>query len=454
MAMLEELVRNAMAGDKKAVARLITMVENDEEKAREIVRLVHPHTGKAYVVGITGPPGAGKSTLLDKLIKLARDEGHRVGVIAVDPTSPFTGGALLGDRLRMQRHSTDPDVFIRSMATRGSLGGLAKATNDAIKVLDASGYDIIFVETVGVGQTEVDIVRTADTVVLVLVPGYGDEVQALKAGLMEIADIFAINKADREGTEMLHLEIQMAVEFERDRWRQLGWEPPIVETTAFTLRGVRPLWEAIGRHVEFMRSSGRLNERRKLRAFEEVKAIVADSVVSRVEERLRSPEAEELIGRVLSGKIDPYSAADIVMERFLMGGDGMFKKIDHIGIAVRNLDEAIKVWEGLGLKVDEIEEVPDQKVRTAIIHVGESRIELLEPTSEDSPIAKFIAKRGEGIHHMALGVDDIEATLEHLKEEGYRLIDEKPRIGAGGAKIAFVHPKAVTGVLLELCQRN
>ncbi|ASJ02288.1 GTPase [Thermococcus profundus] len=317
--MLEELVRNAIAGDKKAVARLITLVENDEEKAREIIKLVHPHTGKAYVVGITGPPGAGKSTLLDKLIKLAREEGHRVGVIAVDPTSPFTGGALLGDRLRMQRHSTDPGVFIRSMATRGSLGGLAKATNDAIKVLDASGYDVIFVETVGVGQTEVDIVRTADTVVLVLVPGYGDEVQALKAGLMEIADIFAINKADREGTEMLHLEIRMAVEFERDRWRQLGWEPPIVETTAFTLRGVRPLWEAIKKHRDFMISSGKLNERRRLRAVEEVKAIVADSVVSRVEDRLRSPEAEELIEKVLSGRIDPYSAADIVMERVFDG---------------------------------------------------------------------------------------------------------------------------------------
>jgi LAO/AO transport system kinase len=319
MTMLKELVSRALAGDKRAVARLITLVENDEEKAREIIRLVHPHTGKAYVVGITGPPGAGKSTLLDKLIKLAREDGHRVGVIAVDPTSPFTGGALLGDRLRMQRHSTDPGVFIRSMATRGSLGGLSKATNDAIKVLDASGYDLIFVETVGVGQTEVDIVRTADTVVLVLVPGYGDEVQALKAGLMEIADIFAINKADREGTEMLHLEIQMAIEFERERWKQLGWEPPIVETTAFTLKGVRPLWEAIKRHREFMLSSGRLKERRKLRAVEEVKAIVTDSILSRVDEKLRSSEAEELIGRILSGEIDPYSAADAVMEKVFGG---------------------------------------------------------------------------------------------------------------------------------------
>jgi len=193
MESLESLIQSALSGDKKAIARLITLVENDEDRARGIIRRIYPLTGKAYVVGITGPPGSGKSTLLDKLIKLARNEGHRVGVIAIDPTSPFTGGALLGDRLRMQRHSTDPGVFIRSMATRGSLGGLAKATNDAVKVLDASGYDLIFVETVGVGQIEVDIVKTADTVVLVTVPGLGDEVQAIKAGLMEVADIFAIN---------------------------------------------------------------------------------------------------------------------------------------------------------------------------------------------------------------------------------------------------------------------
>ncbi|WP_457741605.1 methylmalonyl Co-A mutase-associated GTPase MeaB [Thermococcus sp.] len=312
---LESLIQSALSGDKRAIARLITLVENDEEKAREIIKKIYPHTGKAYVVGITGPPGSGKSTLLDKLIKLARDEGHKVGVIAIDPTSPFTGGALLGDRLRMQRHSTDPGVFIRSMATRGSLGGLAKATNDAVKVLDASGYDLIFVETVGVGQIEVDIVKTADTVVLVTVPGLGDEVQAIKAGLMEVADIFAINKADREGVEMVYLELKMALEFERDKWRQIGWEPPIVETTAFTLKGVRPLWEAIKAHRRHMEESGRLKERRAFRAREEVKTIIASTVARKVEERLEMGEAGELINEVVERKLDPYSAAQIVMEK-------------------------------------------------------------------------------------------------------------------------------------------
>jgi len=314
MGSLEPLIEKALSGDKRAIARLITLVENDEEKAREIIRRIYPHTGKAYVVGITGPPGSGKSTLLDKLIKLARNEGHRVGVIAIDPTSPFTGGALLGDRLRMQRHSTDPGVFIRSMATRGSLGGLAKATNDAIKILDASGYDLIFVETVGVGQVEVDIVKTADTVVLVTVPGLGDEVQAIKAGLMEVADIFAINKADREGVEMVYLELKMALEFEREKWKQLGWEPPIVETTAFTLKGVRPLWEAIKRHREYMESSGRLKERRTFRAREEVKTIIASTIAKKIEEMLARGEEGELIGEVVERKLDPYSAAQLVME--------------------------------------------------------------------------------------------------------------------------------------------
>ena len=312
---LEGLIDLALKGDKKAIARLITLVENDEEKAKEVIQRVYPLTGKAYVVGVTGPPGSGKSTLLDKLIKLARDEGHRVGVIAVDPTSPFTGGALLGDRLRMQRHSTDPGVFIRSMATRGALGGLAKATNDAIKVLDASGYDLIFVETVGVGQIEVDIVKTADTVVLVTVPGLGDEVQAIKAGLMEVADIFAINKADREGVEMVYLELKMALEFEKDKWKELGWEPPIVETTAFTLKGVKPLWEAIKGHREYMESSGRLRERRAFRAREEVKTIIASSIARKVEERLAEGEAKELIEEVVERKLDPYSASQIVMEK-------------------------------------------------------------------------------------------------------------------------------------------
>ncbi len=312
---IRELVEGLLKGDRKAVARLITIVENDPRRAREVVEAIHPHTGKAYVVGITGPPGSGKSTLLDKLITLSRRENLKVGVVAVDPTSPFTGGAILGDRIRMQRHSTDPNVFIRSMATRGSLGGLARATGDAIKILDAYGCDVIFVETVGVGQTEVDIVKTADTVVLVTVPGLGDDVQAIKAGLMEIADIFVINKADRDGVEMTYMELKMAVEFERERWRKTGWEPPVVSTVGFTISGVRPLWDAIKRHRDFLESSGMLAERRRKRVEEEIKWIAIERVEDALEDRLMREDISKVVESVVRKEMGPYSAADLLMKK-------------------------------------------------------------------------------------------------------------------------------------------
>jgi len=312
---VRELVNRLLEGDRRAAARLITLVEEGASTAREVVEAIHPYTGHAYIVGITGLPGSGKSTLLDKLITLARREGLKVGVIAVDPTSPFTGGAILGDRIRMQRHSTDQGVFIRSMATRGSLGGLARATDDAVKVLDAYGCDVIFVETVGVGQTEVDIVKTADTVVLVTVPGLGDDVQAIKAGLMEIADVFVINKADREGVEMTYMEIRMAIEFERERWEKSGWEPPIVSTVAFTLSGVRPLWEAIKKHEEFLKSSGKLMEKRRKRVEEEVKRIAIGKVREAMESRLMDEDISSVVNAVLERKIGPYSAADVLMRK-------------------------------------------------------------------------------------------------------------------------------------------
>ena len=315
--MIDDLIERMLSGDKRATARLITLVENDEEKAREIISKIYPHTGNAYIVGITGPPGAGKSTLLDKLIRVAREEGKVVGVIAIDPTSPFTGGALLGDRIRMQRHSTDPGVFIRSMATRGSLGGLAKATNDAIKVLDAYGCDIIFVETVGVGQIEIDIVKTADTVVLVTVPGLGDDIQAIKAGLMEIADVFVINKADKEGADATYFELSMMLDLEKERWEKRGWRPPIVETVATTMKGIRDLWKAINDHRKSLEESGRLAEKRKFRAEEEVKTIVSGRIARAVEERLDDEEVSSLIERVVKREIDPYSAADTVLEKAL-----------------------------------------------------------------------------------------------------------------------------------------
>ena len=315
--MIGDLIERMLQGDRRATARLITLVENDEEKAREIIRKIHPHTGNAYIVGITGPPGAGKSTLLDKLIRVAREEGKIVGVIAIDPTSPFTGGALLGDRIRMQRHSTDPGVFIRSMATRGSLGGLAKATNDAIKVLDAYGCDVIFVETVGVGQIEIDIVKTADTVVLVTVPGLGDDVQAIKAGLMEIADVFVINKADKEGADATYFELNLMLDLEKERWEKRGWRPPIVETVATTMRGIRELWDSIKEHHDFLERSGEIERKRKFRAEEEVKTIVSGRIAKAISERLAEEEVAALIEKIVMREIDPYSAADLVLEKAL-----------------------------------------------------------------------------------------------------------------------------------------
>ncbi|WP_148883564.1 methylmalonyl Co-A mutase-associated GTPase MeaB [Thermococcus aciditolerans] len=315
--MLDGLIERMLTGDKRATARLITLVENDEEKAREIISKIYPHTGNAYIVGITGPPGAGKSTLLDKLIRVAREEGKVVGVIAIDPTSPFTGGALLGDRIRMQRHSTDPGVFIRSMATRGSLGGLAKATADAIKVLDAYGCDVIFVETVGVGQIEIDIVKTADTVVLVTVPGLGDDIQAIKAGLMEIADVFVINKADKEGADATYFELNMMLDLEKERWERRGWRPRIVETVATTMRGIRDLWNAISEHREFLERSGEIERKRQFRAEEEVKTIVSGRISRIVGEKLGEEEISSLIGMVVRREIDPYSAADRILEKAL-----------------------------------------------------------------------------------------------------------------------------------------
>ena len=315
--MIDDLIERMLQGDRRATARLITLVENDEEKAREIIRRIYPHTGNAYIVGITGPPGAGKSTLLDKLIRVAREEGKVVGVIAIDPTSPFTGGALLGDRIRMQRHSTDPGVFIRSMATRGSLGGLAKATNDAIKVLDAYGCDVIFVETVGVGQIEIDIVKTADTVVLVTVPGLGDDVQAIKAGLMEIADGFVINKADKEGADATYFELNLMLDLEKERWEKRGWRPPIVETVATTMRGIRELWAAVKEHHEFLERSGEIERKRKFRAEEEVKTIVSGRIARVISERLDEEEVAALIEKIVRREMDPYSAADLVLEKAL-----------------------------------------------------------------------------------------------------------------------------------------
>lgn len=308
------LAERVLEGDRRAVARLISLAEDREPEAREAVRTLYPHTGGAHVVGVTGPPGAGKSTLTDALVDRLREEGETVGVVAVDPSSPFTGGAFLGDRVRMGSRSTDPDVFIRSMGSRGALGGLSRGVGDAVKILDAYGKDVILVETVGVGQGEVDIVETADTVALVLVPGLGDDIQTIKAGLMEIGDVFVVNKSDRDGAERTHAELE--------RWLELApaadWDPPIVDTVAPEGRGVDDLLGELRRHRAFLGKEGRLEERRRRGAEAELLDILRARIEGLVLDEAHLRDAfRGLAGEVARREVDPYTAADRVWDDHL-----------------------------------------------------------------------------------------------------------------------------------------
>lgn len=300
------LVGAARQGDRGAIAKLISLVETGGHAAFEAVADLYRHTGDAYTVGMTGAPGSGKSTLTDKLIARIRGEGVEVGVLAIDPTSPFTGGAILGDRVRMQDHATDEGVFIRSMATRGHLGGLALATPQAVRVLDAAGKPWVIIETVGVGQVEVEIAGAADTTIVVVNPGWGDGVQANKAGLLEIADILVVNKADRPGTAdtVRDLELMLELAGERD------WRPPIVETVATEGRGVDELWDAVLAHRAFLETDGRLDRRRESRLRDELRAIVHERLGARVEEVCSGERFEDVVARVEARELDPHAAAD------------------------------------------------------------------------------------------------------------------------------------------------
>ncbi|HEX2022801.1 MAG TPA: methylmalonyl Co-A mutase-associated GTPase MeaB [Candidatus Thermoplasmatota archaeon] len=298
------LARLVLQGDRRAVPRAITLAETGGPEARALVAALYPRTGRAHVVGITGAPGTGKSTLVDRVIERERKAGRRVGVVAVDPSSPFTGGALLGDRLRMSARQTDPGVFIRSMATRGHLGGLARASADAARILDAAGYDLVLVETVGVGQSEVDVVRLADTVLVVTVPGMGDEVQNIKAGLMEIGDVFVVNKADREGAEKTMAELSAWLEHSPEA----AWAPPVVRAVAATGEGVADACDAIRRHREAIAKAGGQDARRRQQARHEVVEALRERVVEgATRDRARFEAAVE---RVARREIDPYAAAD------------------------------------------------------------------------------------------------------------------------------------------------
>jgi LAO/AO transport system kinase len=313
----ETLVDGVRAGDKRALARAITLVENSEPLAYDVVRDLYPETGSAYAIGVTGPPGVGKSTLIGALVRHVRGQGKSVGVISVDPSSPFTQGALLGDRIRLSDHFLDPGVFIRSMGTRGHLGGLAEATLQAALVLDAAGKDVIFVETVGTGQSEVEIIGIADTVLLVLMPGSGDSVQALKAGIMEIPDVLAINKSDHPAAKTMLNEVRSILSLDTER----EWKPPIVLTEATRDENVGKLWDAIESHRAHLEEGG-LDERRRRNLAGEVFAVASARAKSHLEDRVRDdPELRRLLDDVQGRRLDPLTAVREIMEKVFRVGD-------------------------------------------------------------------------------------------------------------------------------------
>jgi LAO/AO transport system kinase len=394
----EEIKTRVLAGDRRALSRTATLIESGTALGREILRLLLPHTGQSVTIGITGPPGAGKSTLATAMAASLRKEGKKVGILAVDPSSPLSRGAILGDRIRMQEHHADSGVFIRSMATRGGLGGLAAATADIALLLDSAGFDVVLIETVGVGQDEVAIATMADVTIVTLVPGFGDDVQAIKAGILEIADIFAVNKADLPGADRVEQELRTMQSFsEPDEIKPV----PVCRVVATERTGV-----------------------------DELVRLATETAA-----RKRGP------GSVIGTRNAPRSRIEI----------------DHLGIAVRNLEEALGFYEKqLGMTLHGRETIGSEQVNVAMLpagaDAGSPRIELLEATGSDSPIAKFIDKRGPGLHHVALKVDDLQATVERLKNGGALILNESRR-GAGGHLYVFIHPQSTGGVLIELIER-
>ncbi len=465
---VQDLAEGVLEGRVPAVARAITWAEAGDPRFRELLALVFPKTGGARVTGLTGSPGAGKSTLTAALARKARALGRKVGIVAVDPSSPFSGGAILGDRIRMQGLYTDPGVLIRSMATRGHLGGLARASADAVDVLDAAGYDEILVETVGVGQDEVEVFRLAQTCVVVLTPGMGDDIQAIKAGLMEVADLFVVNKADRDGADRVVQEILQMLELGEHG----AWVPPVVKTVATTGAGLDELAAKLAEHRAFLdgpQGAARRVERTKMR----IEGLIKEDFLRRVE-RLRGDRGalEAAAERVEARAEDPLSAARSLLDRLESGAadapphpsspsqkssspvPSLVSRISHLGISVPSLEKGGAFWDLLGLVEEHREEVASQEVVTSFRAVGESHLELLESTSPEGPVARALATRGPGIHHLCLEVTDVRSVLARLKTAGVRLVNEEPFDGAHDCLVAFVHPSATGGILLELSEKR
>lgn len=445
--MTDALATGVAAGDAAALARAISLVETGGRRGEEILSAVYGRTGHAAVIGVTGPPGAGKSSLVNRLIARHRESGRAIGVVAVDPSSAFSGGAILGDRIRMQQHALDPAVFIRSMATRGQFGGLSRSAHDVIDLMDAAGRDPILVETVGVGQDEIDIARVADTVLVVLSPGQGDDVQAIKAGVLEIADILVINKADHDGADRLAADLEGMLGLGAPR----DWTPPIVRTVATEGRGIGDLADAIARHGRHLRERGDLARRRRAGLRSRFLQIVRDLLLSRlVSGQLGEEEIDDFTRRVEARHIDPYAAAREALVRLEDGGTGG-PVLDHIGVAVRSLEGRAALYRDiLGLDLTRVEDVAGEKVRVGMLPAGRTRIELVEPTAADATVARFLDKRGEGIHHLCFEVPDLEQVIARFQKAGATVAGDAGRPGVEGARIAFIHPRDTGGVLIEL----
>jgi len=313
---LETLIAGVLDGNVRAVSKAISAVEDGESFSTELLKKLFRHSGGSHVVGITGPPGAGKSTLTDRLVEITRSKGRRVGIIAVDPTSPFSGGAILGDRVRMSRHFTDENVYIRSMATRGTLGGISHSTYDAVTILEAAAFDLVIIETVGVGQDEIDIVNTAHSSVVVMVPGMGDEVQAIKAGILEIGDLFVVNKSDRPGSERLVTELGMMLDLAPEKTERDGWRPPVIKTIATQGTGVEDLADALERHRVFLQSDDHGRRKEVLRCRHRIKELWREHAMERILPSLLSgEELDRAADKIARREYEPYSLVEQLSRR-------------------------------------------------------------------------------------------------------------------------------------------
>jgi LAO/AO transport system kinase len=526
------LAEGVRAGDRALLARAISLVESTssahEARARELILRMLPFAGRSTRVAITGVPGAGKSTFIERLGLHLVERGHKVAVLAIDPSSGVTGGSILGDRTRMGRLSMSDRAFIRPSSSRGSLGGVTPRTREAIALCEAAGYDVVLLETVGVGQSETMAHEMSDCFVVLALAGAGDELQGIKRGLMELVDVIAVNKADgpdvaRASAAAQELALAAHVSRESAGSRGVGSDgagsdgagsdgarntPPDVTTcSAATGANIEHVWGLISARVDAARRTGAFDARRRAQACRWLRSLVderaaraladsfaARSALARAQDAisrgvvLAPAAADEVVGAFLDGlrfgapvalahaehthgahtmttSIQPQTTqsasthtatdhAPASLPSSLIAA----RAVNHIGIAVRSLAAARPFYEGtLGARYEGEEDVPEQRVRVAFYALGDGpdgtvRLEILEPTSPDSPIAQFIEKRGEGLHHVAYTVHDIAARLAALKAGGVRMIDESPRIGAHGTKIAFVHPKSSLGVLTELCE--